>query len=83
MDREVRKLRDELSRKFSEIVYNGKWFSPEREFLQNAIIFSQKNVEGKVKLELFKGNISILGRQSSKALYDEHLSSVILVYYSF
>ena len=69
MDREVMHLRDSLIPKYSELVYNGLWFSPERELLQKMIDNSQENVQGLVRLELFKGNCRVLGRKSDVSLY--------------
>ncbi|MFA5049849.1 MAG: argininosuccinate synthase [Candidatus Micrarchaeia archaeon] len=76
MDREVMRLRDMLSPKFSEIVYNGFWFSPEMDFLMAAIKKSQEAIDGVVKLALCKGNIIILARSSPSSLYDKELSSM-------
>jgi len=76
MDREVMKLRNMLSLKFSEIAYYGYWFSPEMDFLLNAIDNSQKNIEGIVHLTLYKGNIIMNGRESENSLYNQELSSM-------
>ncbi len=76
MDREVMKLRNMLTPKFSEIVYNGFWFSPEMDFLMASINKSQELIDGTVKLSLYKGNIIIEGRSSPSSLYDEKLSSM-------
>jgi argininosuccinate synthase len=76
MDREVRRLRDTLSAKLSELIYNGFWFSPEMDFLMAAIDKSQEVIDGTVKLKLYKGNVTILGRESSSSLYDRELSSM-------
>jgi argininosuccinate synthase len=70
MDREVMSIRDQLIPQYSNMVYNGFWFSPEREFLQAAITESQKNVTGEVRLKLYKGNCFIVGRRSPYTLYD-------------
>ncbi len=70
MDREVMSARDSLIDKYSNMVYNGFWFSPEREFLQAAITESQKNVTGDVRCKLYKGNCYIVGRRSPYTLYD-------------
>ena len=59
--------------KYSEIIYNGFWFSPERKMLQAAIDESQKQVNGEVSLKLYKGNIIINGRKSNNSLYSEDL----------
>ena len=76
MDREVMRLRDMLSPKFSEIVYNGFWFSPEMDFLMSSINKSQEMINGIVYLSLYKGNVTILGRESPSSLYDKELSSM-------
>ena len=57
--------------KYASLVYNGLWFSPEREMLQSLIDESQKNVTGEVKVKLFKGNCSLVGRRSPKSIYNE------------
>ena len=64
-------LRDELMPKYASLIYNGLWFSPEREMLQSLIDESQKNVTGEVKVKLFKGNCSLVGRRSPKSIYSE------------
>ena len=64
-------LRDELMPKYASLIYNGLWFSPEREMLQSLIDESQKNVSGEVKVKLFKGNCSLVGRRSPKSIYSE------------
>lgn len=76
MDREVMRLRDMLSPKFSELVYNGFWYSPEMDFLSAAIDKSQELIDGVVYLSLYKGNVFIKGRESSSSLYDPELSSM-------
>ena len=76
LDREVRKLRDDMSRRLAEIIYNGMWFSPEREFISVAVEHSQKNVTGVVTLELYKGNVTVVGRSSPATLYNAELSSM-------
>ncbi len=76
MDREVMRLRDMLSPKFAEIVYNGFWFSPEMDFLMAAIDKSQEVIDGIVCLSLYKGNVTVLGRESPSSLYDKDLSSM-------
>jgi len=76
MDREVMRLRDMLSPKFAEIVYNGFWFSPEMDFLTAAIDKSQEVVDGVVHLSLYKGNVAVLGRSSHSSLYDQDLASM-------
>ncbi|KAB0612921.1 argininosuccinate synthase [Campylobacter hyointestinalis] len=64
MDREAAHLKDELMPKYASLVYNGYWFSPERKMLQAAIDESQKNVNGSVRVELYKGNVIVIGRDS-------------------
>jgi len=76
MDREVMRLRNMLSPKIAELMYNGFWFSPEMEFLMAAVEKSQELIDGVVTLSLYKGNITILGRQSPTSLYDQELSSM-------
>ena len=76
MDREVMRLRDMLSAKISELIYNGFWFSPEMEFLTAAIDKSQEIIDGKVLMKLYKGNAYVTARESSTSLYDEKLSSM-------
>uniref|UniRef100_A0A671YSI2 Argininosuccinate synthase n=1 Tax=Sparus aurata TaxID=8175 RepID=A0A671YSI2_SPAAU len=76
MDKEVRRIKQGLGIKFSELIYNGFWYSPECEFVQHCINKSQENVEGKVQLSVFKGQVYILGRESSKSLYNEELVSM-------
>lgn len=75
MDREVLHLRDSLIPKYSELVYNGFWFSPERELLQATIDESQKNVTGTVRLRLYKGNCQVIGRRSEDSLYHPGLAT--------
>ena len=75
MDREVMHLRDSLIPKYSELVYYGFWFSPEMELLQNMVDQTQKNVSGKVRLELYKGNCMVLGRQSDLSIYSEDFAT--------
>lgn len=76
MDREVMRLRDMLSPKFAELVYNGFWFSPEMDFLMSAINKSQEAIDGSVNLRLYKGNVIITGRESASSLYNKDLSSM-------
>ena len=66
LDREVAHLKDELMPRYANLVYNGYWWSPERELLQTMIDDSQQHVNGSVRLSLYKGNITILGRRSPK-----------------
>lgn len=73
LDRGAMHLKDELMPRYAELIYNGFWFSPEREMLQAAIDHSQKDVEGTVRLKLYKGNVMTTGRQSPKSLYSDSL----------
>ncbi|MDQ1154609.1 argininosuccinate synthase [Brevundimonas sp. SORGH_AS_0993] len=66
-------LKDQLMPKYAELIYNGFWFSPEREMLQAAIDRSQEKVTGTVRVKLYKGNVSIIGRESPYSLYDQDL----------
>ncbi|XP_039620197.1 argininosuccinate synthase isoform X2 [Polypterus senegalus] len=76
LDREVRKIKQSLAVQFSEQIYNGFWYSPECDFVRHCITRSQENVEGKVQLSVFKGAVTILGRESPKSLYNETLVSM-------
>lgn len=69
MDREVMHLRDSMIPKYAELIYYGFWFSPEMNLLQDMIDKTQENVSGVVRLELYKGNCSVLGRKSDKSIY--------------
>jgi argininosuccinate synthase len=68
-------LRDSLIPKYSELIYNGYWFTPEREALQAFIDSSQKGVTGTVKLKLYKGNCVVLGRKAPQSLYRPELAT--------
>jgi len=73
LDKGAAHLKDELMPKYAELIYNGFWFSPEREMLQASIDISQKNVSGTVRAKLYKGNVIITGRKSPYSLYSESL----------
>ncbi len=73
LDRGAAHLKDELMPKYAELIYNGFWFTPEREMLQAAIDRSQEFVTGTVKLKLYKGNVAVVGRVSPYSLYDQDL----------
>jgi len=73
LDREAAHLKDELMPRYAKLVYNGYWFAPEREMLQQAIDVSQVNVNGDVRLKLYKGNVEVVGRRSDQSLFDERL----------
>lgn len=75
LDRGAAHLKDELMPRYAELIYNGLWFTPEREMLQAAIDLSQQHVEGTVRLKLYKGGVHIVGRSSPKSLYSlEHVT---------
>ncbi|MAV84737.1 MAG: argininosuccinate synthase [Puniceicoccaceae bacterium] len=76
MDRELAHLRDSLIPRYAELVYNGFWYAPEREALQALIDDSQKTVTGTVRLKLYKGNVTTVGRKSPLSLYDEDIASM-------
>ncbi|KAG6062713.1 hypothetical protein E4U32_002028 [Claviceps aff. humidiphila group G2b] len=76
LDGRVRSLRDNLSKQWSELLYNGLYFSPERAFLQPSLDFSQQRVNGEVRLQLYKGNAYVLGRTSNEKLYSEEDASM-------
>src|SRR5215468_5246079 len=73
LDRGAAHLKDELMPKYAELIYNGFWFTPEREMLQAAIDKSQELVTGRVRLKLYKGTVSVVGRESPYSLYDQDL----------
>ena len=76
LDREVLALKDDLMPRYARLVYNGYWFSPERELLQGLIDKSQETVNGTVKLKLYKGTIMCVGRESSTdSLFDPQIST--------
>ncbi|MDB5671334.1 MAG: argininosuccinate synthase [Alphaproteobacteria bacterium] len=73
LDRGAMHLKDEIMPRYAELIYNGFWFSPEREMLQALIDKSQERVAGKVRLKLYKGNATMIGRESAHSLYDQEL----------
>jgi argininosuccinate synthase len=73
LDRGAAHLKDELMPRYAELIYNGFWFSPEREMLQALIDKSQEDVEGEVRLKLYKGNVIVVGRKSPQSLYSNEL----------
>ena len=75
LDREVMKVRDSLIPRYSELVYNGFWFSPERALLQKTMDETQKTVNGTVRLKLYKGNCMPVGRKSDQSLYQESFAT--------
>jgi argininosuccinate synthase len=75
LDRGEAHLKDEIMPKYAELIYNGFWFSPEREALQKLIDNTQKNVEGVVRLKLYKGNVFVVGRRSPKSLFSPEFAT--------
>jgi argininosuccinate synthase len=73
LDRGSMHLKDELMPRYAELIYNGFWFAPEREMLQAAIDLSQAMVAGQVRVKLYKGNVTVIGRTSPYSLYDQDL----------
>jgi argininosuccinate synthase len=73
LDRGAAHLKDKLMPEYAELIYNGFWFSPEREMLQAAIDHSQHNVTGTVRLKLYKGGVYVVGRKSPMSLYSEKI----------
>ncbi|WP_421862169.1 argininosuccinate synthase [Motiliproteus sp.] len=75
LDREAAHLKDELMPRYAEIIYNGFWWSEERKMLQAMIDYSQRDVNGKVRLKLYKGNVEVIGRSSDDSLFDESIAT--------
>ncbi len=75
LDREEAHLKDELMPRYAKLIYNGFWFAPEREMLQAAIDRTQRNVNGDVRLKLYKGNVTVVGRQSPNSLFNPEFST--------
>ncbi|MDG2089011.1 MAG: argininosuccinate synthase [Arenicellaceae bacterium] len=75
LDREVAHLRDEFMPRYAKLIYNGYWWSPEREMLQTMVDASQQHVNGTVRLKLYKGSVSITGRKSDDSLFDERIAT--------
>ena len=75
LDREVAHLKDELMPRYAKLIYNGYWWSPEREMLQQMIDASQVSVNGDVRLKLYKGNVEVVGRRSDDSLFDENIAT--------
>ena len=75
LDKGSAHLKDEIMPKYAELIYNGYWFSPERKLLQSLIDESQKKVSGEVKLKIYKGNVSIIGRRSKDSLYSKEIAT--------
>jgi argininosuccinate synthase len=76
LDREVAHLKDELMPRYANLIYNGYWWAPEREMMQSMIDASQRTVNGKVRLKIYKGNVTIVGRESTTdSLFDESIAT--------
>ncbi len=75
LDREVAHLKDELMPRYAKLIYNGYWWSPERKMLQEMIDSSQVSVNGRVRLKLYKGNVTVVGRESEDTLFDENIAT--------
>ncbi|MDH3303216.1 MAG: argininosuccinate synthase [Acidimicrobiia bacterium] len=75
LDREVAHLKDELMPRYATLIYNGYWWSPERQMLQTAIDWSQQAVNGTVRIKLYKGNIDVAGRRSDDSLFDANIAT--------
>ena len=76
LDREAAHLKDELMPRYAKLIYNGFWWSEERKMLQQSIDYSQRNVSGEVRIKLYKGNISVVGRRSDESLFDEAIATM-------
>ena len=75
LDREVAHLKDDLMPRYAALIYNGYWWSPERFALQTLIDHTQKNVNGVVRLKLYKGSVSVLARDSANTLFDQNIAT--------
>lgn len=75
LDREAAHLKDELMPRYAKIIYNGFWWSEERKMLQQMIDYSQRNVNGEVRVKLYKGSVSVVGRRSDDSLFDESIAT--------
>ncbi|HKJ87706.1 MAG TPA: argininosuccinate synthase, partial [Gammaproteobacteria bacterium] len=75
LDREVAHLKDDLMPRYAELIYNGYWWSPERRMLQGLIDETQATVSGRVRIELYKGNVTVTGRESSESLFDAGIAT--------
>jgi argininosuccinate synthase len=75
LDREAAHLKDELMPRYAETIYNGFWWSEERKMMQQLIDYSQRHVNGDVRLKLYKGNVDVVGRRSADSLFDESIAT--------
>ncbi|OUR87447.1 argininosuccinate synthase [Methylophaga sp. 42_8_T64] len=76
LDREAAHLKDEMMPRYAKLIYNGFWWSEERKMLQVSIDYSQRVVNGEVRLKLYKGNVSVVGRRSNDSLFDENIATM-------
>lgn len=76
LDREVRRIKQQLSSQLSELIYRGFWDSPESQYLRQCISWSQEMVRGSVTVKLYKGHVTVMSRQSPASLYNQHLVSM-------
>jgi argininosuccinate synthase len=75
LDREAAHLKDSMMPKYAELIYNGFWWSEERKMMQQMIDYSQRHVNGDVRVKLYKGNVSVVGRRSNDSLFDESIAT--------
>ena len=75
LDREAAHLKDELMPKYAKVIYNGFWWSEERKMMQEMIDFSQRDVNGDVRVKLYKGSVDVVGRRSKDSLFDESIAT--------
>lgn len=75
LDREAAHLKDEMMPKYAKVIYNGFWWSEERKMMQQLIDYSQRNVNGDVRLKLYKGSVDVVGRRSDDSLFDENIAT--------
>ncbi|CAH0991694.1 Argininosuccinate synthase [Sinobacterium norvegicum] len=75
LDREVAHMKDSMMPKYAELIYNGYWWSPERQMMQNLIDETQEVVNGEVRVKLYKGNVTVVGRKSEDSLFDENIAT--------
>ena len=75
LDREAAHLKDELMPKYAKVIYNGFWWSEERKMMQQLIDYSQRNVNGEVRVKLYKGSVDVVGRRSEDSLFDESIAT--------
>jgi len=76
MDREVKRITETLASEFARLCYNGFWFAPEMDLIRHSIDYAQRDIDGMVEIELYKGNVTVCGRTSPKSLYNADLASM-------